>query len=37
MSNVTARVRLLEEDSQLALPGLDSEPEWTWSEAVEET
>ena len=37
MSNTTARLRLLEEDSQLALPGLDSEPEWTWSESEEET
>lgn len=28
---------LAEEDSQLALPGLDSEPEWTWMQLEEET
>ncbi len=33
MTNARA---LLELDSQLALPGLDAEPEWTWSEEEEE-
>lgn len=37
MSNARARLLVAEEDSQLALPGLDSEPEWTWTQVEEET